>query len=96
MIALGRDPDAELGGQGTVPAAGTLLSRGRPVTASSAGNAVFPAAAAVDGGGEDRWSSAFGDPQWLQADTGSPATINRAVPDWDGSGQEGLSYPSAG
>ncbi|MET8388958.1 discoidin domain-containing protein [Streptosporangium canum] len=65
-------------------AADTLLSRGRPVTASSAENVAFPATAAVDGDPGTRWSSAFSDPQWIQVDLGSPATINRVVLDWEG------------
>src|SRR6266699_643476 len=51
----------------TVPAGAgtTLLSQGRPATASSAENGGTPAGAAVDGDTGTRWSSAFADPQWL-------------------------------
>jgi hypothetical protein len=77
----------------TVPShvahAATLLSLNKPATASSSEGAAFPASAVVDGDTGTRWSSAFGDPQRLQVDLGSPATTNRVVPDWDGSGQEG-------
>ncbi|MYS24596.1 hypothetical protein GTW78_31945, partial [Streptomyces sp. SID4948] len=47
-------------------AAGTLLSQGKPATASSTENAGTPAASAVDGNTGTRWSSAAADPQWLQ------------------------------
>jgi hypothetical protein len=47
-------------------AAETLLSQGKPATASSSENpGAFPASAAVDGNTGTRWSSAFSDPQWL-------------------------------
>jgi hypothetical protein len=48
--------------------AATLLSQGKPTTASSIENAGTPAAAATDGNTGTRWSSAFSDPQWLQVD----------------------------
>ena len=64
-------------------AAGTLLSQGRPATASSAENATFPASAAVDGDPGTRWSSAFTDPQWLEVDLGSSQTISQVVLSWE-------------
>src|SRR6266545_1368949 len=64
-------------------AASTLLSQGRPATASSIENAGTPAAAAVDGNTGTRWSSAFSDPQWLQVDLGSSATISEVVLNWE-------------
>ncbi|MFC0622738.1 galactose-binding domain-containing protein [Kribbella deserti] len=71
----------------TVPqsagAADILLSQGKTATASSTENAVFPAAAAVDGDGGTRWSSAFADPQWIQIDLGQSATINQVVLSWE-------------
>ena len=63
--------------------AATLLSQGRPATASSLENASFPASAAVDGNTSTRWSSAFSDPQWLQVDLGSVSTISEVVLDWE-------------
>jgi len=63
--------------------AATLLSQGRPATASSLENASFPASAAVDGNTSTRWSSAFSDPQWLQVDLGSVAAISQVVLDWE-------------
>jgi hypothetical protein len=64
-------------------AADTLLSQGKPATASSTENAGTPASAAVDGNTASRWSSAFSDPQWLQIDLGSTYTISRVVLNWE-------------
>ncbi|WP_372516109.1 beta-1,3-glucanase family protein [Streptantibioticus silvisoli] len=64
-------------------AAGTLLSQGAPATASSTENGSFPASAAVDGNTGTRWSSAFSDPQWLEVDLGSTATISQVVLNWE-------------
>ena len=61
----------------------TPLSQGQPVTASSTESAGFPAQAAVDGNAGSRWSSAFSDPQWLQVDLGSAASISRVVLQWE-------------
>jgi F5/8 type C domain/Beta-1,3-glucanase len=68
---------------GPVRAASTLLSQGRPATASSTENAGLPAAAAVDGNTGTRWSSAFSDPQWLQVDLGATASITQVVLNWE-------------
>jgi hypothetical protein len=68
---------------GKAQAAATLLSQGQPATASSLENATFPASAAVDGNTGTRWSSAFADPQWLQVDLGSTATISQVVLQWE-------------
>ena len=67
----------------TANAATTLLSQNKPATASSTENAGTPAAAAVDGNTGTRWSSAFSDPQWLQVDLGSTATISQVVLNWE-------------
>jgi F5/8 type C domain len=64
-------------------AADTLLSQGKPATASSSENAGTAAANAVDGNTGTRWSSAFSDPQWLQVDLGASATISRVVLNWE-------------
>ena len=65
-------------------AAPTLLSQGRPATASSTESAGTPASAAVDGNAGTRWSSAFADPQWIQVDLGATATIEQVVLQWEG------------
>src|SRR5262245_34534888 len=64
-------------------AAPTLISQGRPATASSTENATFPASAAVDGNTGTRWSSAFSDPQWIQVDLGTTATIDQVTLIWE-------------
>ena len=64
-------------GGGTVPTTcGNLdVAQGRTATASSTEKDSTPAAAAVDGDGGTRWSSAFSDPQWLEVDLGSSQTV---------------------
>ncbi|MEU8813631.1 DUF1996 domain-containing protein [Actinoplanes sp. NPDC048796] len=64
-------------------AADTLISQGKPVTASSTESAAFPASNAVDGNLGTRWSSAFSDPQWLQVDLGATATVSSVVLNWE-------------
>ena len=44
---------------------------------------LFPASNAVDGNTGTRWSSAFSDPQWLQVDLGSSASITQVVLQWE-------------
>src|SRR5256714_165147 len=69
----------------TLPAgaATTLLSQGKPATASSTENAGTPASAAFDGDPGTRWSSAFSDPQWIQVDRGANATVSQVVLTWE-------------
>ncbi|GAA0454569.1 hypothetical protein Ade02nite_03040 [Paractinoplanes deccanensis] len=64
-------------------AADSVISQGKPVTASSTESAAFPASNAVDGNLGTRWSSAFSDPQWLQVDLGATATISSVVLTWE-------------
>ncbi|MCW2877512.1 MAG: coagulation factor 5/8 type protein [Sphaerisporangium sp.] len=64
-------------------AATTLLSQGKPVTASSVENAGTPASAAVDGNAGTRWSSLASDPQWLQVDLGAAAPISQVILNWE-------------
>ncbi|GLW59575.1 beta-glucosidase [Kitasatospora phosalacinea] len=73
---------AGTGGGGT--ACGTQnAALDRPVTASSEQSAAFPAAAAVDGDGGTRWSSAAADPQWLQVDLGAVLPVCRVSLAWE-------------
>ncbi|WP_333771516.1 discoidin domain-containing protein [Streptomyces sp. IBSBF 2435] len=69
----------------TQPAAcGTAnTAQGKTATASSVENAGTPASAAVDGNTGTRWSSAFGDPQWLQVDLGSSLPICGVGLNWE-------------
>ncbi|MDQ1715828.1 MAG: hypothetical protein QOC60_1773, partial [Frankiaceae bacterium] len=64
-------------------AAGTLLSQGKPTTASSTENAGTGAALATDGNTGTRWASAFADPQWIQVDLGSSQSITQVVLNWE-------------
>ena len=68
---------------GTAGAAPTLLSQGRPATASSVDNTGLPTSAAVDGNTGTRWSSAFADPQWIQVDLGSTVTLASVTLRWE-------------
>jgi beta-glucosidase len=61
----------------------TLLSQGKPATASSTESASYPASYAVDASTTTRWSSAFSDPQWLQVDLGQTASITKVVLTWE-------------
>ncbi|MBT2469886.1 discoidin domain-containing protein [Streptomyces sp. ISL-66] len=67
----------------TATAAPTLLSQGKPATASSTEGAGTPASAAVDGDDGTRWSSQFADPQWIQVDLGAPAQLSQVVLRWE-------------
>ncbi|WP_433077406.1 discoidin domain-containing protein [Dactylosporangium sp. CA-052675] len=64
-------------------AAETLLSQGKPTTASSSESAATPASSATDGDAGTRWSSAFSVPQWLQVDLGSQQSITRIGLNWE-------------
>jgi hypothetical protein len=64
-------------------AADTLLSQGKPTTASSSEGADTAAANATDGNTATRWSSTFSDPQWLQVDLGQTATITSVALNWE-------------
>jgi beta-glucanase (GH16 family) len=75
---------AVYGTSGTItPPADSLLSQGKPATASSTESASFPAVDAVDGNLGTRWSSAFADPQWLQVDLGSTHRIDKVTLNWE-------------
>ncbi|MEV8376230.1 discoidin domain-containing protein [Kribbella sp. NPDC056861] len=63
--------------------AATLLSQGRPVTASSSEGASTAPAGAVDGDLNTRWSSAWQDNQWIQVDLGATSTIEQVVLRWE-------------
>ncbi|WP_370026622.1 chitosanase [Planotetraspora sp. GP83] len=65
-------------------AADTLLSQGKPVTASSTEAAEFAASKAVDGDATTRWASAEGhDPEWIRVDLGASRTITRVLLNWE-------------
>ncbi|GAA1870870.1 discoidin domain-containing protein [Myceligenerans crystallogenes] len=69
---------------GPAQAAPELLSQGRPAVASSEENPDYtPARNAVDGDPGTRWSSQFGDPQWLRVDLGQVVTLDRVELAWE-------------
>jgi hypothetical protein len=66
-------------------AAETLLSQGRPATASSQEGDGYAPSAAVDGNlTGTRWASRWSDPQWIQVDLGQRSDLSRAVLTWEG------------
>src|SRR5436309_3466065 len=65
------------------PAAETLLSKNKPVTASTSGGCC-PAKNAVDGSSSTRWASAAGkDPSWIFVDLQQVAAISHVRLTWD-------------
>jgi glucose/arabinose dehydrogenase len=62
----------------------TLLSQGRPATASSEAGPAFVAGAAVDGDPLTRWRSGRGDLQWIEVDLGAMSTVDRVSLHWAG------------
>lgn len=65
-------------------AAETLLSQGKPATASSIEGTGFEAGKAVDGNASTRWASVEGhDPEWIQVDLGSAQPISRVKLTWE-------------
>ncbi|MFE0802194.1 discoidin domain-containing protein [Streptomyces sp. NPDC058812] len=66
-------------------AAETLLSQGRPATASSQEGDGYAPSAAVDGNlTGTRWASQWSDPQWFQVDLGQRSDLSRVVLTWEG------------
>lgn len=65
-------------------AAESLLSQGRPTSASSIESSSTLAAGATDGNLATRWSSKFADPQWLQVDLGASSVLSRVALKWEG------------
>ncbi|MFI9219526.1 discoidin domain-containing protein [Streptomyces werraensis] len=66
-------------------AAETLLSQGRPATASSQEGDGYAPSAAVDGNlTGTRWASRWSDPQWFQVDLGQRSDLSRIVLTWEG------------
>jgi chitosanase len=62
----------------------TLLSQGRPATASSVESSAYPATLAVDGNTGTRWASTEGvDPSWIQVDLGAVDSISRVQLTWE-------------
>lgn len=69
----------------TAVAAETLLSQGKPATASSQEGEGLSAAAAVDGNlTGTRWASQWRDAEWIQVDLGAVQNLSRVVLTWEG------------
>src|SRR6185436_13070717 len=73
---------------------GTLLSQGRPATASSTEGG-FVAANAVDGNTGTRWGSAFTNSEWIAVDLGATSTITRVVLNWEAAFASGYQIQTA-
>ncbi|WP_020521979.1 discoidin domain-containing protein [Catelliglobosispora koreensis] len=74
----------EVYGTDSTPPPDTLLSAGKPATASSTEASGFGPEKAVDSNTTTRWASLEGaDPQWLRVDLGSTATITRVKLNWE-------------
>ncbi|HWG13147.1 MAG TPA: discoidin domain-containing protein, partial [Streptosporangiaceae bacterium] len=61
----------------------TNVALNQTATASSTESGAYPASDAVDGNTGTRWSSAFSDPQWLEADLGSSQSICGVTLNWE-------------
>lgn len=59
------------------------VAKPQAATASSLESGSYPAASASDGDPRTRWSSQFGDPQWLAVDLGSIQRIGRVRLNWE-------------
>ncbi|SDX04435.1 Calcineurin-like phosphoesterase [Amycolatopsis xylanica] len=69
---------------GSPAQAESLLSAGKPVTASSVETTGFGPGQAVDGDATTRWASEEGvDPQWIAVDLGGTATITKVKLNWE-------------
>ncbi|MCY0951353.1 discoidin domain-containing protein [Streptomyces sp. H27-S2] len=74
-----------LAGAPTAVAAESLLSQGKPATASSSEGEAYAASAAVDGNlTGTRWASQWRDAEWIQVDLGAVRNLSRVVLTWEG------------
>lgn len=58
-----------------------LVSKGKPVVASSAQTGFIPALS-VDGDNKTRWGSSYNDAEWIYVDLGNAMPISRIVLNW--------------
>ena len=65
------------------PGAPAVLSRNKPVVASSVEDDKYAAANAVDGQRKSRWSSAFSDNEWIFVDLGEARPIEAIRISWE-------------
>ncbi|WP_371785528.1 ThuA domain-containing protein [Streptosporangium subroseum] len=66
-----------------VSSGSSLLSQGKPVTASSVEAGANVVANAVDGNTATRWSSLYADPQWIRVDLGASRQVSRVRLNWE-------------
>lgn len=59
------------------------LAKGKSVFVSTSESASYPGTNAVDGNHSTRWSSQFGDPQWIYVDLRAVYNINRVKIVWE-------------
>jgi hypothetical protein len=64
---------------------GSNVAAGKPATASSSESALFGPGNVTDSDPTTRWSSAFSDPQWVQADLGATYNLNHVSLNWEAS-----------
>ena len=64
---------------------GTNVAAGKTATASSTESALFGPGNVTDSDPTTRWSSAFSDPQWVQADLGATYNLNHVSLNWEAS-----------
>lgn len=62
---------------------GQNLALNKPVYVSSVENTGYPGANVVDGNVSTRWSSQFGDPQWIYVDLGSTYNVGAVTLRWE-------------
>ncbi|WP_371785527.1 galactose-binding domain-containing protein [Streptosporangium subroseum] len=66
-----------------VSSGSSLLSQGKPVTASSVEAGANVVTNAVDGNTATRWSSLYADPQWIRVDLGASRQVSRVRLNWE-------------
>ncbi|MFG1603959.1 discoidin domain-containing protein [Actinoplanes sp. NPDC049265] len=72
-------------------AAETIVSQGKPATASSTEIAgAYQPGEAVDGNTGTRWASAFGATQWFQVDLGASTSVSRVAINWEAAYAKGF------
>ncbi|MFD3946718.1 glycosyl hydrolase family 8 [Streptomyces sp. NPDC058579] len=82
LKSTGTPGPGDPGGPGEPTA--TLISQGKPATASSIEGSGFEAGLAVDGNTGTRWASLEGvDPQWIRIDLGGSYDISRVRLNWE-------------
>ena len=82
-LALTASLATVVGSAGPASATDPLISLQKPAAASSTENGGTQPYAVNDGSTTTRWASAQSDPQWIQIDLGTTATISQVVLNWE-------------